>query len=119
MIKILFILIFSTGNVGFAHPVKKAKSIEYYHSSVGKNPKRAIPNTMVDIRKVRAWRICLDAGSSAKYLALSSGSDPDTDGVRIGAGDCFDCSNCGGVALQLTNVKAETPETGYSVIKFI
>lgn len=97
---------------------RRVGKVEYYHNTVGTTAQDAIPPANVDARNIKGWRICHDSGSAADYIAVSTGADPATDGVRIAAGLCFDCDDCGGVSLQDSNVKASAAATGYSVIKF-
>lgn len=93
------------------------RSVEYHHGTVGTTAADAITASSVN-RYVRGWRICHDSESTATYLAISSGADPLTDGIRIGAGECFECTNCSQKTLIDANVKAQAASTGYSVIMF-
>lgn len=96
---------------------RRIGSVDYFHSSVGTTAQDAIPAGNVE-RNVKGWRICHDAGSTANYLAISTGADPATDGIYIAANTCYECDECGGTALKDVNVKADAAATGYSVIQF-
>lgn len=96
---------------------RKLIKVDYNHSTVGTTAQDAILATSVD-KKVKGWAICHDAGSAANYLSISDTADPDVDGVRIAAGDCFDCLECSGQTLIDANVKASAAATGYSVVQF-
>ena len=111
------IAILSISNVSLASLGRKVGKIEYYRNTVGTSAQVAIPAVSVDVRDTVGWRICVDP-SVTGYLAVSTGADPDVDGVRIGGGSCFECDDCGGAALQTTNVKADAAATGYSIVKF-
>lgn len=116
MIKIvLFLAMFSSS--AYASLGRRVGKIEYHHASAGTATSAAI--NAIDVpRDIVGWRICHDIDSTAAYLALSESADPDVDGMRIGAGDCFECDDCGAQALKNLNVKAPAAATGYSVIKF-
>jgi hypothetical protein len=90
--------------------------IIYAHSTVGTTAQDALPAVQVD-RSLVGWRVCHDAGSTATYLAMSTGADPATDGLRIAAGQCYQCDECGAQALIDLNVKADAASTGYSVLQ--
>ena len=111
---LLLLLCHSTAYATLGRRVGK---IEYHHASVGTTAAAAI--NAIDVSKdIVGWRVCHDGGSTADYLALSEGADPDVDGVRIAKGSCFECDDCGAQALRNLNVKASAAATGYSVIKF-
>lgn len=95
---------------------RRIGAITYYHSTVGTTAQDALPAVNID-RNIKGWRICHDSDSTANYLAISTGADPATDGVRIAAGLCFDCDECGSTALTDANVKADAAATGYSVLQ--
>lgn len=117
MIKIiLFLAMFSSS----AHATlgRRVGKIEYHHGTAGLATSAAI-NAINVPRDVVGWRVCLDAAAApADYLALSEGADPEIDGLRIAAGSCYECDDCGAQALKNLNVKASAAATGYSVIKF-
>lgn len=112
-IVIIFSLIASLahGQIG-----RRIGNVQYFHSTVGTTAQDALPPANVD-RNIKGWRICHDSDSTANYLAISTGADPATDGVRISAGLCFDCDDCGSTALIDANVKADAAATGYSVLQ--
>jgi hypothetical protein len=115
---IIFIVAVFLSQIAFSQIGKRVGKVEYYHATVGTAAQDTLPAINVDARNVKGWRICHDSDSTANYLAISIGADPAADGVRIGAGLCFDCDDCGGVALKDSNVKADAAATGYSVIQF-
>lgn len=97
---------------------RKLDTITYAHSTVGTTAQdAALTPSSVD-SKIRGWRICHDGGSASAYLAISNGADPDTDGLRIAAGACYLCDECGSKGLIEANVKASAASTGYSVLQF-
>lgn len=116
MIKIVFFLAMFSSSA-YATLGRRVGKIEYHHASAGLATSAAI--NAIDVpRSLVGWRVCLDAGSAADYLAISEGADPEVDGMRIAAGSCYECDDCGAQALKNLNVKASAAATGYSVIKF-
>jgi len=114
--KYFIVIIFSLFSLqSFAQIGRSIGDVTYYHSTVGTTAQDAIP--AVNIQRVKGWRICHDSDSTANYLAISAGVDPATDGVRIGAGACFICDECGSKVLENANVKADAAATGYSVLQ--
>ena len=99
-----------------AHGEVRIGTVLYSHSTVGTSAQDAIASGSVD-RLTFGWDICHDGGSASAYLAVSTGVDPDTDGVRVATGECYVCPNCGGKALRNTNVKGSAAATGYSVVQ--
>lgn len=95
---------------------RRIDTVTYYHSTVGGTAADAIP-AMNLVSGLKGWRICHDAGSSSDWLAISVGADPATDGIRIAAGACYVCDECGFAALKNANVKASAASTGYSVLQ--
>lgn len=96
---------------------QKIIQVQYSHSTVGTTAQDAILAASVE-KEVKAWKICHDAGSASVYLAVSDGVDPDTDGARLEAGQCFDCMSCSFATLRDANVKGSAAGTGYSVIQY-
>lgn len=116
----IFLLVFlsvSYASSADASLGRRVGKIEYHHASAGTSTAAAINSVDVP-RDIVGWRVCHDPESSANYIALSEGADPETDGLRIGAGACFECDDCGSQALKNLNVKASAAATGYSIIKF-
>ncbi len=112
----IVIIAFLSSLTSFAQIGRRIGNVSYYHSTVGTTAQDALPAVNID-RNVKGWRICHDSDSTANYLAISTGADPATDGVRVAAGFCFDCDDCGSTALTDANVKADAAATGYSVIQ--
>lgn len=91
-------------------------TVLYAHSTVGTSAADAIAPTAVG-PNILAWQICAD-GANASYVAISTGVDPDTDGVRVKAGECFECPNCTATTLKNANVKGGAAAQGYSVLQY-
>jgi len=88
--------------------------VVYSHSSVGTSAADAVTSVEPNLL---AWKICAD-GANTGYIAASVGADPDTDGVRIKAGECVDCPNCTPKTLRDLNVKSDAAAQGYSVLQY-
>ena len=114
---IIFYLLITTTDILLAHSNRRVGLIKYHHATVGTSAQDAILASSVNSRIV-GWRLCHDADSTANYLAASVGADPALDGIRLGAGQCFECDDCGSQGLIDLNVKADAASTGYSVIQF-
>ena len=91
-------------------------TLTYHHGTVGTTAADAITPSSVP-KELRGWMLCHDAGSASTYLSMSEGADPDTDGIRLGPGQCFECLDCGPGSLSRANVKGSAASTGYSVIQ--
>lgn len=114
MLKFIAVLLtFLSASIAIADG-RRIGVVLYEHSTVGTTAQDAISSSNVD-RTLKGWRICHDAGSANAYLAISTGSDPATDGVRIAAAQCYQCDECGAQALIDANVKGSAASTGYSV----
>lgn len=112
----VLIILATSSSLALAQIGRRISSVSYSHSSVGTTAQDAISSASVDL-KLKGWRICHDAGSSSDYLAISVGADPAADGLRIAAGQCYQCDECGATALIDANVKASAASTGYSVLQ--
>ena len=114
-----YLIIFSVLLSSFANAQigRRISTVTYSHSSVGTTAQDAIAPASV-VSNVTGWKICHDAGSSNDYIAVSSGLDPGTDGVRIGIGFCYDCRECNSTTLIDVNIKGSAAATGYSVIQY-
>lgn len=111
---LIFVMFSSTiaiGQIG-----RRIGVVAYHHATVGTTAQAAIASASVS-RDTKGWRICHDGGSANAYLAISTGSDPDTDGVRVAANTCFVCDECGSTALINARVKGSASSTGYSVLQ--
>jgi len=91
--------------------------IEVEHSTVGVAAQLAIASADVKA-DLHGFSICVDKEATATYFAIGEAVDPLTDGVRIGAGQCFMCNFCSGKILRLLRVVAQAASTGYSVTQF-
>jgi hypothetical protein len=94
----------------------KINTVTYSHASVGTTGTAAIAPASV-VTKVYGWSVCHDAGSANAYLAVSKTADPDLDGVRVGPGECYHCTNCGSRSLKAIFVKGSAAATGYSIVQ--
>ena len=108
---------FFSSSIAIGASERRISSIKYYHSTVGVAAQDAITAIEVDTR-LKGWRICHDAASTAGYLAISTNADPATDGLRIAPSQCYQCDDCGSKGLLEANVKADAAATGYSVLQF-
>lgn len=88
----------------------------YSHGSVGTTAADAVLASTVE-RNLKRWAICHDGGSASAYLSFSDGVDPDVDGTRLAAGDCYTCYGCSQKTLIDLNVKGSAAATGYSIIQ--
>lgn len=91
-------------------------TVLYAHATVGTTAADAISSSAVGTN-ILAWKVCADS-ANGNYLALSTGADPDTDGVRLLAGECFECPNCTPKTLRDLNVKGGAASQGYSVVQY-
>jgi hypothetical protein len=87
-----------------------------YRTTVGTTTALAIPSASV-LPGLSGWRLCADSANT-NYLAIGKASDVDTDGVRLGAGQCFACDNCSPSTLKLSKVKGGAASQGYGVVQF-
>ena len=92
----------------------KISNVAYSHATVGTTAQDAIVAASVE-RNLKGWSVCHDAGSASTYLAISVGADPDVDGTRLAAGQCFVCAGCSNKTLVDLNVKGQAAATGYSL----
>jgi hypothetical protein len=111
---ILFGMLLS--NVSYAQNGRRIGDVKYHHATAAAAAQDAISSASVLV-DLRGWRICHDGGSANAYLAVSDGADPATDGVRLAAGQCYECDDCGSAALIEANVKGSAAATGYSVLQ--
>lgn len=116
-VKYIILFLFLNNSWAHAQIGRRISNVNYSHSIVGTVAQDAIAPASV-ISNVTGWKICHDAGSANDYVAVSTGADPDTDGVRIAAGFCYNCRECNSTTLIDANVKGSAAATGYSVIQF-
>ena len=91
-------------------------TVNYTHAAVGTTAADAIAASSV-VANMLAWKICADAGN-ASYVAVGTAADPDTDGVRLEAGQCMDCPNCTPSTLKDANVKGGAAAQGYAIVQY-
>lgn len=118
----LFIfLLLSLTNLAYADVYFMSKmgmnQVEAYHSTVGVAAQAIIPTGSIKA-DIQGFSVCVDAEATATYFAIGKAVDPLTDGVRIGAGQCFVCSSCTSKILRVLRGVAQAANTGYSVIQF-
>ena len=94
----------------------KITKVVYTHSTVGTSAADAILASIVE-RNIKGWTVCHDAGSASTFLSFSDGADPDVDGTRLEAAQCFFCSGCSFKTLVNLNVKGSAAGTGYSILQ--
>ena len=92
----------------------KISKVSYSHALVGTVAAKAILDANIE-REIKGWTICHDAGSASTYLSFSDGVDPDVDGTRLAAGQCYVCVGCSFATLASLNVKGQAASTGYSL----
>lgn len=92
-------------------------NVTYTRGSVGTSTADAISASAVS-PGLLGWQICNDAvNASSTYLAIGEAVDVSTDGVRIGLGACFVCTNCNAATLKAINVEGQGTDT-YTVIQY-
>ncbi len=64
------------------------------------------------------WKICNNAVQSSTWLAIGKTTDPETDGVRLKKGACFDCLSCTPQTLRDVKVSSQAATNLYSVVQF-
>lgn len=89
---------------------------DFDHSTVGTSAQDAIAPANVGAN-VLSWAVCADS-ANANYVAVSQNADPDTDGIRLGAEQCYTCSNCTASLLKSLKVKGGAAAQGYSVLQW-
>jgi hypothetical protein len=94
----------------------RISGVEYYHDTIGTTASGAIPS--ISVKALFSFKVCADAGN-ASYVAVSKALDPDTDGVRLQAGQCFECLGCVGSTLKALKVKGGAASQGYSVLQYL
>ncbi len=64
------------------------------------------------------YKICNAASNASTWLAIGTGVDPETTGVRVGPGSCLDCPSCTAKVLGDTRLSAQASGNAYSVVQF-
>lgn len=64
------------------------------------------------------WRICNYAVNTSTWLAIGEALDPETDGLRIGKGKCYDCPSCSPQSLKDIRLSSQAASNDYSVTQF-
>jgi hypothetical protein len=70
------------------------------------------------ISNVMGYRICNHSANTSTWMAVGKETDTETDGIRLKAGQCFDCPSCTGKLLKETKVSSQAASNDYSVIQF-
>lgn len=91
-------------------------TVLYSHASIGTTAGAAISSASVG-PAILGWTICAD-GANASYIALSNNADPDTDGVRIKAGECLACPSCSPATLKAAKVKGGAAAQLYAILQY-
>lgn len=104
----------SMAQVFFANT--RVGTVVYKHTTVGVVAADAIAAADVSANLL-AWKLCAD-GANTSYIAVSTGVDPDVDGVRVAAGECYECPNCTATTLKNANVKSGAAAQGYSTLQY-
>lgn len=89
---------------------------DFDHGTVGTSAQDALADADVGAN-VLSWAICADS-ANANYVAVSQNADPDTDGIRLGAEQCYTCANCTASLLKAIQVKGGAASQGYSVLQY-
>ena len=98
-----------------ADSVVRVGGLEFYHDTIGTTASGAIPS--ISVKSLFSYKVCADSGN-ASYVAVSKDLDPDTDGVRLQAGQCFECVGCTASLLRDLKVKGGAASQGYSVVQY-
>lgn len=64
------------------------------------------------------WRICNYAVNTSTWLAVGETIDPETDGLRLGKGKCYDCPSCSPQSLKDIKLSSQAAANDYSVTQF-
>lgn len=103
-----------TSYQALAQTGKRSDKVLYERATVGTTAQAATSNAN---KSVHGWQICHEVGSGASYISLSEGADPDTDGLRLAPGVCFDCVDCGFGPLNRLRVKGQAAGAPYAIVQ--
>lgn len=93
----------------------RVNDVAFYRATVGTTTAEAIPDVSV-IGNLLSFKVCADSANT-NYLAVGEAADADTDGVRLGANQCFVCEGCLATVLKALNVKGGAAGQGYTVLQ--